>query len=461
MRGSNVDKQTHPNVLIQHLQSKLLSSEDSDDVNMTNASKWMLYQDDQLATTLHSISTYMRQRIQRVSQSITALEEKQQKLANILSIENTSLLMKNDVQFVENIAADEDDSEDALLDGNGIAANGDSHLSLLSVSPNVDDVEDEQNIFLENENDENKSMSSSDISSVVNNEKVNIYNCSSTGDSFVDNAIANGMNALSLFLDPSLPRPLRRLVGQNETHENSANAIELDSCYYYDSVKEDEFNHRPLPYVVGTVEFNNSVTAGLGGIEDEVNFDDFGEHKSRTDLNNDDGKEGDTNRQYLNDMDHFSYGQGIRNSMTSSLHNPFLDKATDDLSLNDDESASQRNNNVPSNTHDEPNDFDSINNITSIQQQTGGSINESKNSSAQSNMDQSKIGNKFTLKQNEGNFDSHNEYSEHATPSIPTNVDSSKTNTQNHSEKDLFGYDNDDTHEGSSKSINENDGLFE
>ena len=66
----------------------------------------------------------------------------------------------------------------------------------------------------------------------------------------MDEAVKKGMRALNL-----------AYIEQEDNPE--------DCCYYYECSDGDVFNSRPLPYVVGSEEFNNSRTAGLGD-EDEA-----------------------------------------------------------------------------------------------------------------------------------------------------------------------------------------------
>ena len=63
-------------------------------------------------------------------------------------------------------------------------------------------------------------------------------------------AIQHAMRALSIFLDPA---ECRRRTTPPES-----------SSHYYEALETDEFNYRPLPYIIGTPEFKISTFGGLG-----------------------------------------------------------------------------------------------------------------------------------------------------------------------------------------------------
>eukprot|EP00550_Attheya_septentrionalis_P007174 CAMPEP_0198286584 /NCGR_PEP_ID=MMETSP1449-20131203/5644_1 /TAXON_ID=420275 /ORGANISM="Attheya septentrionalis, Strain CCMP2084" /LENGTH=211 /DNA_ID=CAMNT_0043984369 /DNA_START=81 /DNA_END=716 /DNA_ORIENTATION=+ len=69
-------------------------------------------------------------------------------------------------------------------------------------------------------------------------------------------AIRLGMRALPLFFDT-----------QEELDD------EPDSACYYDSTEDDIFNCRPLPFIVGSIDFMESTDAGIGDDEEEEDSD--------------------------------------------------------------------------------------------------------------------------------------------------------------------------------------------
>jgi WASH complex subunit FAM21 len=69
-------------------------------------------------------------------------------------------------------------------------------------------------------------------------------------------AIRLGMRALPLFFDT-----------QEELDD------EPDSACYYDSTEDDIFNCRPLPFIVGSIDFMESADAGIGDDDEEEDSD--------------------------------------------------------------------------------------------------------------------------------------------------------------------------------------------
>ena len=93
-----------------------------------------------------------------------------------------------------------------------------------------------------------------------NNNKNNHNNDGNADIKILDNmehledlAISDGMKALSIFHDP-----------EEEIDDQYFQMEEEDSCYYYESSVNDQFNQRPLPYIIGTPEFFESDDVGLG-----------------------------------------------------------------------------------------------------------------------------------------------------------------------------------------------------
>lgn len=220
----------HPQLMIKNLVDVLTDVENhnTDRNNFDNMKKWSLADDENLSSTLESITSYMHHRINSFSESLITLEESTNRVSNRIQLENVKLSWGSDTQFMEHRVKDDDDNDD-----------------------------------------ESKSSKTNDSS--MNNS--NFSTAQNSDDNIIQAALNDGMNALSLFLDPSNPQAFRsNMQRRNATniHNNNVDTGVVDSCYYYDSIETDEFNHRPLPYVIGSIEFNESVNAGLGSTDQEL-----------------------------------------------------------------------------------------------------------------------------------------------------------------------------------------------
>eukprot|EP00804_Cyclotella_cryptica_P022606 CCRYP_009477-RA/>CCRYP_009477-RA protein AED:0.45 eAED:0.45 QI:0/-1/0/1/-1/1/1/0/131 len=86
-------------------------------------------------------------------------------------------------------------------------------------------------------------------------------------------AIRDGMKELSLLFDPKQSTKISENFGFDDDDDlhayNGDDDVIGDSCYYYPSAKDDAFNQRPLPFIVGSQEFMESSSDGLGALGDE------------------------------------------------------------------------------------------------------------------------------------------------------------------------------------------------
>ena len=94
-----------------------------------------------------------------------------------------------------------------------------------------------------------------------------------------NDAIQDGIKALSIFHDPSTGAnntiPIDPItagadvgigIGNNDYFGiEEEEEDDEDSFYYYESSPGDVFNQRPLPFIIGSVEFLDSVDGGIGG----------------------------------------------------------------------------------------------------------------------------------------------------------------------------------------------------
>lgn len=84
-----------------------------------------------------------------------------------------------------------------------------------------------------------------------------------------DAAIADGLEALSVFFDPATMSSNDGGGGAAVADSDHYFGLDGDdSCHFYESHPGDVYNQRPLPFVAGSREFMESADAGLGEEED-------------------------------------------------------------------------------------------------------------------------------------------------------------------------------------------------
>ena len=73
--------------------------------------------------------------------------------------------------------------------------------------------------------------------------------------------------ALNLFFDAKRPQQgsdSESGVNNNQIVESTEEDMIGDNCYYYAAAEEDIFNQRPLPFVIGSREFVESLASNGG-----------------------------------------------------------------------------------------------------------------------------------------------------------------------------------------------------
>ena len=219
-----------------------------------------LSNDVQLCTLLQSLSHHVQKRTYELSSSISKLESKLQHVD--YNINRVIMLdaMQSDYQSMLFHAAADDDNH--KYDYHSINNN------MNSDDGNQKNVSDDNEI---NQRDEGEKPPTKSHSNTNNNE--------SGLDKMQkeeDDAIQDGINALSIFHDPTAE-------ANNAIHADNAiggagmgttdyfgieeeeEEDDEDSFYYYESSPADVFNQRPLPFIIGSVEFLDSVDGGIGG----------------------------------------------------------------------------------------------------------------------------------------------------------------------------------------------------
>jgi len=213
--------------------SPLKSNQDSNAIEGSNegTNQWSLVQDNQLADTLAIISNAMERRAVEVTSAICSLEKESETVSIAVSSTVNDLLIRSASQFIESRI--------------------DSDESIRSVRDRID------NNTVSTGNPRGKSDGAQNRRDIE------------------ENAIRDGMNALTIFHDPvrDAQRRQKHRDKKSSDIDGSEDSVSIDyeevaasdCCYFYESCESDQFNHRPLPYVVGSKEFLESDCAGLGG----------------------------------------------------------------------------------------------------------------------------------------------------------------------------------------------------
>eukprot|EP00563_Minutocellus_polymorphus_P005092 CAMPEP_0181032770 /NCGR_PEP_ID=MMETSP1070-20121207/6909_1 /TAXON_ID=265543 /ORGANISM="Minutocellus polymorphus, Strain NH13" /LENGTH=294 /DNA_ID=CAMNT_0023110169 /DNA_START=74 /DNA_END=955 /DNA_ORIENTATION=- len=195
--------------------------------------EWTLADDARLATFVQELTSHITARAESIADAVVALENKKDRAATKVELAKSSFLRLPDQRYVEQV----------VVDGTGAAGDGESFGAT------------EPSRQGDGDNDEPDTPDTDQ--DAINQQK-----------SLEDQAIRNGMKALELFYDPA------HATG-TEDHYFGLDQGD-DSACYYDSAPADNFNQRPLPYVVGSREFMESTDAGLGEeygadeVEDDV-----------------------------------------------------------------------------------------------------------------------------------------------------------------------------------------------
>mmetsp|Transcript_25331 Transcript_25331/g.54831 ORF Transcript_25331/g.54831 Transcript_25331/m.54831 type:complete len:314 (+) Transcript_25331:59-1000(+) len=187
--------------------------------------QWTLADDAKLATYVQEFSEHIQRRAEEVATAVVELEAKSAKAAVQVELAKSAFLRLPDVRFVEQVVVDSDGRQDHD-DDEGAIVNG--HGPQSDTAPENDEEEDDAN-QLEAQQRHQQELE--------------------------EQAIKDGMKALSLFYDPA--------AGGETDHYFGLDPVD-DSACYYESAPADTFNQRPLPFIVGSKEFMESTDAGLG-----------------------------------------------------------------------------------------------------------------------------------------------------------------------------------------------------
>lgn len=192
-----------------------------------------------MSTLLNEFSSHVASRTHRTAAEIRALQDSVNDAGVDVALVQTQFMKRSADIFMEQVVGEDDDSDETDSEeeeeDEGDAEDGDKQTSGRN-EERSDDKDDDD--------------SSADIARLEAEER---------------SAIADGMKALGLFFDPKRGSGGDGGSGDGETMMDSEEDIIGENCYYYPSAEEDGFNQRPLPFIVGSREFMESSSAGLGG----------------------------------------------------------------------------------------------------------------------------------------------------------------------------------------------------
>ncbi|KAL7476780.1 hypothetical protein ACHAW6_002617 [Cyclotella cf. meneghiniana] len=245
------DSSSYPyNQLLQQLESKAyqalsqppqqaFTNEPTAEGASPESTPWDLSHDALLATLLHEFSNHIVQRTREVSLEIRKLQSSVNKVGVDVAFVQNEWMKSSRGIFMEHVVSDDDGNEKIKTDSRGGMRN----------------EKDQKETDLGSDHDDD---SAAEIARLEAEEQA---------------AIRDGMKALSLFFDPKQSRKTSENAMDDELGFDGDDAdayygdndIIGDDCYYYPSAKDDAFNQRPLPFIVGSREFMESSCAGLGG----------------------------------------------------------------------------------------------------------------------------------------------------------------------------------------------------
>jgi WASH complex subunit FAM21 len=206
--------------LLDELEAKArqLTASDPPISSSAHHQSWSLADDARLATFVQEFTVHIQRRVEEIADAVLDLEDKAGRAALSVELAKSAFLTLPDERFVEQVVGD--------LGDNSHDASASDHGPESSVEGGDEQEEEERDAELNMQRLE-------------------------------EEAIQDGMKALSIFYDPA------SAVGGEADHYFGLDPVD-DSACYYDSAPADQFNQRPLPFVVGSREFLESTDAGLG-----------------------------------------------------------------------------------------------------------------------------------------------------------------------------------------------------
>ena len=210
------------------------TEENTESITQSTNNTWDLSTDAQLATLLHELTNHITGRTQHVSRDIRQLQQEVNNVGVNVALVRTQFMKRSNEIFMEQVVGDDDDEE--------------------STSSNEKDQN--TNESTKQKNDTNiEQDDDADIARLELEEQA---------------AINDGMKALKLFFDAKRPQQgSDSESGNNQIGESKEEDMIGDNCYYYAAAEGDMFNQRPLPFVIGSKEFVESLASNGGNAEQQ------------------------------------------------------------------------------------------------------------------------------------------------------------------------------------------------
>ena len=190
---------------------------------------WDLSTDAQLATLLNEITNHITSRTQHVSRDIRQLQQEVNNVGVNVALVRTQFMKRSNEIFMEQVVGDDEEES----------------MSSDEKNQNTNESTKQKNDTNNEDNDD------ADIARLELEEQA---------------AINDGMEALNLFFDAKR-RPQQGSLdsesggNKNQIVESTEDDMIGDDRYYYAAAEEDMFNQRPLPFVIGSREFVESLAS--------------------------------------------------------------------------------------------------------------------------------------------------------------------------------------------------------
>jgi len=235
--------------LLRNLQSVAISSQEANDTTDDTAEEktesispqstnntWDLSTDAQLATLLNEITNHITSRTQHVSRDIRQLQQEVNNVGVNVALVRTQFMKRSNEIFMEQVVGDDEEES--------ISSDEKNQNTNESTQKNDTNIEEDDDV---------------DIARLELEEQA---------------AINDGMKAISLFFDAKR-RPQQGSLdsesggNKNQIVESTEDDMIGDDCYYYAAAEGDMFNQRPLPFVIGSREFVESIASNGGSAEQQ------------------------------------------------------------------------------------------------------------------------------------------------------------------------------------------------
>ena len=235
--------------LLQSLQSIPISSQEpADDTTADTEEKtesiaqstnntWDLSTDAQLATLLNEITNHITARTQHVSRDIRQLQQEVNNVGVNVALVRTQFMKRSNEIFMEQVVGDDEEES----------------ISLDEKDQNTDESTMQKNDTNIEQDDDDAIIKRLELEEQA--------------------AINDGMEVLKLFFDakrrPQQGSDSESGGNNNQIVESAEDDMVGDDCYYYAAAEGDMINQRPLPFIIGSREFVESIASNGGSTEQQ------------------------------------------------------------------------------------------------------------------------------------------------------------------------------------------------